>query len=153
MTIDDQIKDKKLQYNINREAAKISAISSGEIRKYEYLTGKDILPFNQQQIIEQAKFTYSPVGEAFEQQIKTIKDQGEKQVEALNNLNEDNKLEIKDENIPPKSALGKDEAKNEINKIKKLEENVDREKLVYDTGKYKYHFRNVKTIRAFGKNI
>ena len=47
MTIDDQIKDKKLQYNINREAAKMSAILSGEIRKYEYLTGKDILPSNQ----------------------------------------------------------------------------------------------------------
>ena len=44
MTINDQIKDEKLQYDINREAAKISALSSGEIRKHEYLTGKDILP-------------------------------------------------------------------------------------------------------------
>ena len=86
MDIDDQIKDEKLRYNINREAAKISALSSGEIRKYEYLTGKDILPSNQQQIIEQAKFTYSPLGKAFNKQIKTIKDQGEKQVEALDNL-------------------------------------------------------------------
>ena len=86
MNIDDQIKDEKLQYNINREAAKISALSSGEIRKYEYLTGEDILPSNQQQIIEQAKFTYSPLGKAFDKQTKTIKDQGEKQVEALNNL-------------------------------------------------------------------
>ena len=76
MNIDDQIKDEKLQYNINREAAKISALSSGEIRKYEYLTGEDILPSNQQQIIEQAKFTYSPLGKAFDKQIKTIKDQG-----------------------------------------------------------------------------
>ena len=110
MTIDDQIKDEKLQYNINREAAKISALSSGEIRKYEYLTGENILPSNQQQIIEQAKFTYSPLGKAFEQQIKTIKDQGEKQVEALNNNNNNNnnnKLAIKDENIIPKSAFGK----------------------------------------------
>ena len=91
MNTDDQIKDEKLQYNINREAAKILALSSGEICKYEYLTGDDILPYNQQQIIEQAKFTYSPLGKAFEQQIKTIKDQGEKQVEALNNLKPDNK--------------------------------------------------------------
>ena len=74
MTIDDQIKDEKLQYNINREAAKISALSSGEIRKYEYLTGEDILPSNQQQIIEQPKFTYSPLGKAFDKQTKTIKD-------------------------------------------------------------------------------
>ena len=58
MIINSQIKDEKLQYDINREAAKISAWSSGEIRKYEYLTGEDILPSNQQQIIEQAKFTY-----------------------------------------------------------------------------------------------
>ena len=50
---------KKLQYNINREAAKISALSSGKIHKYEYLTGEDILASNQQQIIEQAKFTDS----------------------------------------------------------------------------------------------
>ena len=46
MTIDDQIKDEKVQYNINREAAQISALSSGKIDKYEYLTGKDILPSN-----------------------------------------------------------------------------------------------------------
>ena len=54
MTIKDQIKDEKLQYDINREAAKISALSSGKIHKYEYLTGEDILPSNQQPIIEQA---------------------------------------------------------------------------------------------------
>ena len=83
MTIIDQIRDEKLQYDINREAAKISALSSGKIHKYEYLTGEDILPSNQQQIIEQAKFTYSPLGKAFEKQIKTIEDQGQKQVEAL----------------------------------------------------------------------
>ena len=58
MTINDQIKDENIQYDINREAAKISALSSGEICKYEYLTGEDILPSNQQQIIEQAKFTF-----------------------------------------------------------------------------------------------
>ena len=68
MTINDQIKDEKLQYNINREAAKISALSSGKLRKYEYLTGEDILPSNQQQIIEQTKFTYSALGKAFDKQ-------------------------------------------------------------------------------------
>ena len=76
MTIDDQIKDEKLQYNINRGAAKISALSSNKIDKYEYLTGEDILPSRNQQIIEQAKFTYSPLGKAFKKQIKTIEDQG-----------------------------------------------------------------------------
>ena len=73
MTINDQIKDEKLQYDINREAAKISALSSGKIHKYEYLTGKDILPSNQQQRIGQAEFTYYHLGKAFDKQIKTIK--------------------------------------------------------------------------------
>ena len=59
---------KKLQYDINREAAKLSALSSGKIDKYEYLTGEEILPSNQQQIIEQAKFTYSPLGKTFQKQ-------------------------------------------------------------------------------------
>ena len=83
MTIEDQIKDEKLQYDINREAAKISALSSGKIDKYEYLTGEEILPSNQQRIIQQAKFNYSPLGNAFEKQIKTINDQGKKQVKSI----------------------------------------------------------------------
>ena len=68
MTINDKIRDEKLQYDINREAAKISTLSSGKIHKYEYLTCQDILPSNQPQIIEQTKFTYSPLGKAFENQ-------------------------------------------------------------------------------------
>ena len=86
MTVNDQIKDEKLQYDINREAAKISALPSGKIYKYEYLTGEDILPSNQQQITEQAKFTYSLLEKAFEKKIKAIEDQGKKQVDALENL-------------------------------------------------------------------
>ena len=80
MTIDDNIRDEKLQYNINREAAKISALSPGKIDKYEYITGEKILPPDQRRLIEQAKFTYSP-------QIKTILDQEIKQVETLKALN------------------------------------------------------------------
>ena len=85
MTINDQVRDEKLQYDINKEAAKISALSSGKLHKYEYLTGEDILPSNQQQIIEQAKFTYSLLGKDFEKQIKIIEDQGQKQAEAIEN--------------------------------------------------------------------
>ena len=80
MTINDQIRDEKLQYDVNIEAAKISAVSSGKIRKYEYLTGEDILPSNHQQIIEQLKFTYCPLEKAFEKQIKTTEEQEEKQL-------------------------------------------------------------------------
>ena len=57
-----------------------------KLDKYEYLTGEDILPSNQQLIVEQAKFTYSPLGKAFEKQTKTIEDHGKKEVEALENL-------------------------------------------------------------------
>ena len=101
MTIEDQIKDEKLQYDINREAAKISALSSGKIDKYEYLTGEKILPSNQQQIIEQAKFTYSPFGKAFEKQTKTIEDQGKKQVKAI----QDNKQLVNIDNDDYKDKL------------------------------------------------
>ena len=83
MAINDQIRDEKLQYDINRKAVKISALPSGRIDKYEYLTGKVILSSNQQHIIEQAKLTCSPLGKAFEKLIKTIEDQGQKQVAAL----------------------------------------------------------------------
>ena len=93
MTIYDQIRDEKLQYDINREAAKISTLSSGKIRRYEYLTGEDILPSNQQQVI-----TYSTLGKVFEKQIKAIEDQGQKQVDALKNLKEQTKqlVNVKD---------------------------------------------------------
>ena len=78
MTIDDQIINEKLQYDINKEAAKRSALSSGKLYKYECLTGEDILlPSNQQQIIEQTKFMYSPLGKALDKQIKTIEEQDE----------------------------------------------------------------------------
>ena len=130
MTIEDQIKYEKLQYDINREAAKISALSSGKID--EYLTGEEILPSNQQQIIEHAKFTYSPLGKAFEKQTKTIEDQGEKQIKAIqdNKKQRANTQEITIQNIIPENILN-DEAKKEIDKISEIEKIVDREKLVY----------------------
>ena len=65
MTVNDQIEDEKLQYDIARQAAKMLALSSGNINECEYLTGEEILPSNQNQVIEQSKFTYSPLGEAF----------------------------------------------------------------------------------------
>ena len=64
MTIHDQTMGGTLQYTINREAVKIPVLSSGEINKYEYLKGEEILPSNQKQILEQTKFTYSPLGKA-----------------------------------------------------------------------------------------
>ena len=82
MTINDQIKDEKLQYDINKEAT----LLSGKINKYEYLTGEEILPANQKQIIETAKFTYSCLEKPFEKQTETIEDQRQKQIDALKSL-------------------------------------------------------------------
>ena len=108
MTIEDKIRDEKLQYDINREAAKVSALLSGKIDMYEYLTGEEVLPSNQQQIIEQAKFTYSPLGKAFQKQIKTIKDQGEKQIKVI----QDNKEQLvninNDDNYKNKLLLSRE---------------------------------------------
>ena len=84
MIIDDKIRDEKLQYDINREAGKISALSSGKIDKYEYLTGEEKLRSGPSQIVQQAKLTGSPLGKAFEKQT-------EKQADALEFLNLSNK--------------------------------------------------------------
>ena len=70
MTIDDKIRDGKLQYDFNTEVAKISASSSEKIDKYEYLTVEEILPSDQRRVIEQAKFTYSPLGKSLENKQK-----------------------------------------------------------------------------------
>ena len=130
MTIDDQIKDKKLRYNINREATKILALSSGKIDKYECLTGEEILPSNQRQIIEQAKFTFSPLGKVFEKQIETIKDQEKKQVEAIKEHGK--QLVNSDKDIHNKSHKIFDELSYErMSKINDLSRQINFNNLIY----------------------
>ena len=85
MTINPEIRYEKPKYDINREAVKMSALSSGKVDKYDYLTSEEILPSNQQKIIEQAKFTYSPLGKGFEKQTEKNKHQGEKQIKTIQN--------------------------------------------------------------------
>ena len=149
MTIEDQIKDEKLQYDINREASKISALSSGKLDKYEYLTGEEILPSNQQQIIQQAKFNYSPLGKALEKQVKTIKNQGEKQVDALKTSYK--KLPSIKDFVPTEKF--NPEIIAEIKRIEEIEKNVDRDKMVYEGTSRNYDFRAFKTIRTYGNDI
>ena len=134
------------------EAAKISALSSGKIDKYEYLNGEEILPSNKQQIIEQAKFTYSPLGKALEKQTKTIEDQGEKQINALKSLESSDKqlTSIKDfiskERLNPETVDEKEKIKEEVRK-------ADRSKMVYEVSNKNYDFRRFKTICVFGNEI
>ena len=78
MTIDSKIWNEKLLYDINKK--------SGEIDKYEYFMGEEIIPSDQRREIEQAKFTYSPIGKALEKQIKTIEDQGSSWFNLMNLL-------------------------------------------------------------------
>ena len=135
MTINDQIKDEKLQYDINREAAKISALSSGKLHKYEYVTSEDILPSNQQQIIEQTKFTYYPLGKAFDKQIKTIEDQGKKQVDALKNLKpveRSRAITYDDESVEQKQETYNKLFDENLDEIQELSREIDYKNVNHD---------------------
>ena len=90
------------------------------------------------------------MGKAFEKQIKAIEDQGKKQVDALNTLKPNNHLAIEDVN---NDALNNDEAKKELDEIKAIEKNIDRERLIYKTIEYTYSFKTFQTIKTFGRDI
>ena len=163
MTIDDQIKYEKLQYDVNGEAAKISALSSGEFNKYEYLTGEEILPSNKQQIIEQAKFTYSPLGKAFEKQIKTIEDQGEKQIKAFQSNKQQS---ISDNDYKDKLLISreieifKDIYNKRLDKTEELNNKIDYDNLKYVVEKsgvkkdsIEYDFNKIKDPITFLNDI
>ena len=141
MTIEDQIGDEKLQYGNNKEAAKISALSSGKIDKYEYLTGEEILPSNQQQIIEEAKFTYPPLGKAFE---KRTKEQAIKDLNISDKANELKQIEV----IFPQNVLN-DLISNKLKKIIELQSSIELDKLDYKN----YDFNKVPLPSIFLRDI
>ena len=151
MTIDDKIGDETLQYDINREAAKISALSSGKIDKYECFAGEEILPFNQRQIIEQTTFSYSPLRRTFEKQTKTIEKQGEKQMKAIQSRVKKTFLDANQKSIA--SLISKDflneEATYELSKIVEIENKLNRDDLFYKTGNKKKE----KIMREFIRKI
>ena len=164
MITDGQIKSEKLQYDINKEAAKISALSSGKFDKYEYLTGEEILPSNKQQIIEQAKFTYSPLGKAFEKQTKTIEDQGEKQIKAIqdnNKLQLTNNYDYKDKLlISRETKIFKDIYNKRLDKIEELNNKIDYDNLKYFVEKsgakkdsIEYNFNKIEDPITFLNDI
>ena len=83
MTIDDKIRDEKQQFEINKERSTLSPLSSGKVDKYEYLAGGEILPSDKRRMIEQCRFTYSPLGNTSEKQTKTIEVKAEKRTKAI----------------------------------------------------------------------
>ena len=116
---------------------KISALSSCKIRKYEYLTGEDTLPSNLQQITEQASFTYSSLGKAFEKQTKIIEDQREKQIKAIKDeghVETIKKCDYDDEDNPliskQKEIFNKFADKN-LDDITELDKKVNLDDLIY----------------------
>ena len=126
MTINDKIRDEKLQYDISRKAAKRSALSSAKNDRYEYLIGEEILLSNQRQIIEQTKFAYSPLSKTFEKQIKPIEDEGEKQT---------NPFEYHGKQLVESNEL----IKNDFN-IDKDDVPVEKQKLIFNE-----NLLNIKT--------
>ena len=109
-------------------------MSLGKIHKYKYLTVEDILPSNQQQIIEGAEFTYSSLAKTFEKQIKTIGDQGEKQKKDQGQVRTIKKCTY-DVEDPPLISKQK-EAFNEllderIEKINNLDKKINSDDLIY----------------------
>ena len=122
-----------------------SALLSGKIHKYEYLTGEDILPSNQQQVIEQTKFTYSPLGKTFEKEVKTIEDKGQKQIDALENLKVQNKQLVNvDDDYEDKLLHSKEREiyrniyNKRLDKIEELTEKINDDNLIFaiiSTGK------------------
>ena len=113
MTIDHRIRDEKFQYNINKEAAKTSALSSGE----------EMLPSNQIRIIEQDKFTYSTLKKALKNKTKATKNAVEKQTKTTEGRVEKQILgtgQNSVSNLFSKYVLS-EEAIYELNKIKEIE--------------------------------
>ena len=126
MTTDDKIRVEKLQYDINRESAKISAFLSGKTDKCQYLTHEEILLHsNQRQIKEQAKFAYFPLGKAFEKQT-------ENQVGTIKSLKSFNK---KDEwkqidGVFPENLMN-DLIRDKLKKIGNLQDIIKKDNICY----------------------
>ena len=179
MTVTDQIKilNKKIkqnevQYDLDREAAKISALSSNNLDKYEYLTGEDL--GLKPSTVEQAKFEYSPLGKIFnkglseddkkerllkkikniegknEEQLKAIEDQGKKQLEQLKNIDKSKTLEIID-----KISKKNNEANKILSEFKKIDKTLDNADLVCTKtdNKTKYDFNRFSLPLKFIEKI
>ena len=136
MTTDDEIRDEKLRYNINREAAKISELLSGKIDKNQYFAGEEILPPEQYRMIGQDKFTQSPFGKVFEKHIK-IKALEEYQKVLIKSNNEKDSLFL----LKQKEIF--DEIINKrMGEIRKFSEEIDFDNLIY-------YFKNKNNPKNF----
>ena len=155
----DKIKANKAQYDLDRQAAKISALSSGELEKYEYLTGEDL--GYKPDVAKKAKFEYSPLGQIFNKglnadekkelllkRLKNIEDQS-KIVEE----NKNNQLGVKSIGYAVKQELSQ-EAKNLVEKLNNQEKLIDYRKLNFRGGNnVDYDFSNFRPLRELFRAI
>ena len=155
-----KIKENESQYDLDREAAKTSALSSNNLDKYELLTGEDL--GLKPSTIEQAKFEYSPLGKIFNKglseddkkegilkRLKNIEDKNEKLLEVKNKTNENIKEVIDFVNQPLSF-----EAKELINEFKVIQKNVDYKKLKIRGGNNTdYDFSDYKTFKELFRDL
>ena len=160
MTVTDQIKilnrkikQNELQYNLDRKAAKILALSSNDLDKYEYLTGKDL--GLKPSAVEQAKFEYSPLGKIFNKGLSED-DKKEGLLKRLKNIEDKNKVknkdikEVTDFVDQPLSS----EANELIEEIKTIQKNVNNRKLKFKGGNMKdYDFSDYKTVKELFRDL
>ena len=167
--LDEKIKANKAQYDLDREAAKICSLSSSELEKYEYLTGEDL--GYKPDVIQKGRFEYSPLGKVFikglnesdkkegllkrleniegkdEEQLKAIKNQGEKQLQIL--------AKIKNKAVDFKNISFKDsKSKKVYSNIREQSEKINYSKLVYiGSGKHQYNFTIILDSKTFAESI
>ena len=133
MTTDGKIKDENPKYDINRQAAKISPLSSGKFDIYDHLTGKQILSSDQSKIKGQAEFTFSRLSKAFEKQIKAIKDRGGKQrdLKSMENNQLNVVMEKKSLTHSKQKEIFEQLANKRIEEIQDLSKETDLNNLIY----------------------
>ena len=161
--LDDRIKANKVQYDLDREAAKISALSNGELEKYEYLTSEDL--GYKSDVIQKAKFEYSVLGKVFNkgldesdkkegllQRLKNIKYKSEEQLKMIKNK-KDNQIDIKLETYILDGKLSQ-ETKNMITKLSNQEKIINYKKLSFKKDKIlECDFSDCKSLEDLFKEI
>ena len=154
--IDNKIRSNQAQYDLDRQNAKISALSSGELDKYEYLTGEDL--GYKPDVVQKPKFEYSPLNQVFNKELeknekqigllkrlKNIQDKTDKQL----NENKGSQLGIKYIAYTIKEKLS-EEAKNMLEKLNNLEKLINFQKLYLKGGKnVEYDFTEYRSLKEF----
>ena len=157
--LDDKIRGNKAQYELDREAAKISALPSGELEKYEYLTGEDL--GYKPDVIQKAKFECSPLGKVFNKGLDEIHKKegllkGLKNIEDHSKINEesqDNQLGVKSIGYTVKEGLSQ-EAKNMLEKVNNQEQLIDYRKPYFKGGNnIDYDFSNFRPLKELFREI